>query len=207
MIQWLSIHVYNSGGTGSIPGWGTKISHMSTRAAKKEIIKRKKTQISAFFPPQFKCNKTTKDQKWYPTSVHINWPAHNTAQAISPRRRKAGLPNLCRKGLPGPTSHLDWVQGLVFQATINDQISLLLNPQNPPLLKSLLNYTPCPPTLDSEFLLETNWSYSTRHTAHSIATWWKQLLGQSKISVFLLPICCVILDNFLNLPKPQFPPL
>ena len=118
MIQWLSIHVYNSGGTGSIPGWGTKISHMSTRAAKKEIIKRKKTQISAFFPPQFKCNKTTKDQKWYPTSVHINWPAHNTAQAISPRRRKAGLPNLCRKGLPGPTSHLDWVQGLVFQATI-----------------------------------------------------------------------------------------
>ena len=51
MIQWLSIHVYTSGGAGSIPGWGTKISHMPTRAAKKEIIKKKKTQISAFFFP------------------------------------------------------------------------------------------------------------------------------------------------------------
>lgn len=162
--------------------------------------------MSAFFPPQFKCNKTTKDQKWYPTSVHISWPAHNTAQAI-PSRRKAGLPNLFKKGLPGLTSHFSWLQGLVFQATINDQKSLLLNPRNPPLLKSLLDYTPCLPTLDSEFLPETNWSYSTQHTAHSIATWWKQLLGQLKIWVFLLLICCVILDSFLNLPKPQFPPL
>ena len=50
MIQWLSIHVYTSGGAGSIPGWGTKISHMPTKAAKKEIIKKKNPNLCFSFP-------------------------------------------------------------------------------------------------------------------------------------------------------------
>ena len=34
VVQWLRIHASTAGGTGSIPGWGTKISHATHSAAK-----------------------------------------------------------------------------------------------------------------------------------------------------------------------------
>ena len=29
VVQWLRRHILNAGGTGSIPGWGTKVPHAS----------------------------------------------------------------------------------------------------------------------------------------------------------------------------------
>ena len=40
MVQWLRLHASNTGGTGLIPGWGTKILHASQFSQKK-----KKSQI------------------------------------------------------------------------------------------------------------------------------------------------------------------
>ena len=34
MVQWLRLHASNGGGTGSIPGWGTKIPHATWHGQK-----------------------------------------------------------------------------------------------------------------------------------------------------------------------------
>ena len=36
MVQWLRLRDYPAGGTGSIPGWGTKIPHAPRRGQKKK---------------------------------------------------------------------------------------------------------------------------------------------------------------------------
>ena len=36
MVQWLRLHAPTAGGTGSNPGWGTKISHMPKKRKKKK---------------------------------------------------------------------------------------------------------------------------------------------------------------------------
>jgi len=34
VVQWLRLHMSTAGGTGSIPGWGTKIPHDTARKRK-----------------------------------------------------------------------------------------------------------------------------------------------------------------------------
>ena len=36
VVQWLRLHGPNAGGTGSIPGWGTKIPYATQRGLKKK---------------------------------------------------------------------------------------------------------------------------------------------------------------------------
>ena len=36
MVQWLRLHSPNAGGTGLIPGWGTKIKHAIQHGPKKK---------------------------------------------------------------------------------------------------------------------------------------------------------------------------
>ena len=45
VAQWLRLCVYNAGGKGSIPGWGTKISHAMQHSQKSlKIIFKNRTQ-------------------------------------------------------------------------------------------------------------------------------------------------------------------
>ena len=41
VVQWLRLHASTAGGTGSIPGWGTKIPHATWHGPEKKKKKRK----------------------------------------------------------------------------------------------------------------------------------------------------------------------
>ena len=43
MVQWLRLCTSTAGGTGSIPGWGTKILHATWCGQKKIKLKKKET--------------------------------------------------------------------------------------------------------------------------------------------------------------------
>ena len=49
MVQWLGLHVSTSGGTGSIPGWGTKVPHATLRG-QKEVVGAAKEEKGAGRP-------------------------------------------------------------------------------------------------------------------------------------------------------------
>ena len=42
MVQWLRLHASTAGGTGSIPGWGTKIPHAAQCGKREREGKKKK---------------------------------------------------------------------------------------------------------------------------------------------------------------------
>ena len=37
-VQWLGLHASTAGGTGSIPGWGTKVPHAAWHGQKKTSV-------------------------------------------------------------------------------------------------------------------------------------------------------------------------
>ena len=70
-IQWLRLHTSNAGRVGSIPGWGTKISH-ALRCGQKQTNKKQ--------------NKT-KPQIYVPGPIHINIYCANLAQRQSDQQK------------------------------------------------------------------------------------------------------------------------
>ena len=44
MVQWLRLHTPDAGGTGSIPGWETKIPHAAGTKQRKENFKKEEEE-------------------------------------------------------------------------------------------------------------------------------------------------------------------
>ena len=45
VVQWLRLRALNAGGTGSIPGWGTKIPHAAQRGQNKQTNKKNYNEV------------------------------------------------------------------------------------------------------------------------------------------------------------------
>ena len=54
MVQWLGLHASTTGGTGSLPGWGTKVPHATLRGQKK-VVGAAKEEKGAGWPRERMC--------------------------------------------------------------------------------------------------------------------------------------------------------